>query len=123
MGLGTILLIVLLLMLFGAIPTWPHSRSWGLWAQRRLGIAGRDPAGAVVDGAQLMRGRAAARADRLARQQADFTAEGAPVPGLAGATIPDTPNHVTHAPHVEVAKVPAAAIALPRPRDGAKKLF
>jgi hypothetical protein len=29
MGLGMILLIVLLLMLLGAIPTWPHSRSWG----------------------------------------------------------------------------------------------
>lgn len=29
MGLGTILLIVLILMLIGAIPTWPHSRNWG----------------------------------------------------------------------------------------------
>ena len=29
MGLGMILLIVLVLMLLGAIPTWPHSRSWG----------------------------------------------------------------------------------------------
>lgn len=29
MTLGTILLIVLLLMLIGAIPTWPHSRGWG----------------------------------------------------------------------------------------------
>lgn len=27
--LGTILLIVLILMLIGAIPTWPHSRNWG----------------------------------------------------------------------------------------------
>lgn len=27
--LGTILLIVLVLLLLGAIPTWPHSRSWG----------------------------------------------------------------------------------------------
>jgi hypothetical protein len=27
--LGTILLIVLVLMLLGALPTWPHSRSWG----------------------------------------------------------------------------------------------
>ena len=70
-----------------------------------------------------MRGRAAARADRLARQQADFTAEGAPVPGLAGATVPDTPNHVTHAPHTKVAKAPPVAVVLPRPRDGAKKLF
>lgn len=29
MGLGTILLIVLILMLIGVLPTWPHSRSWG----------------------------------------------------------------------------------------------
>lgn len=29
MSLGTILLIVLILMLIGVIPTWPHSRSWG----------------------------------------------------------------------------------------------
>nr|WP_200153592.1 DUF3309 family protein [Chromatium okenii] len=28
-SLGTILLIVLILLLLGAIPTWPHSRSWG----------------------------------------------------------------------------------------------
>lgn len=29
MTLGTILLIVLVLLLVGALPTWPHSRSWG----------------------------------------------------------------------------------------------
>lgn len=29
MGLGTILLIVLILILVGIIPTWPHSRGWG----------------------------------------------------------------------------------------------
>jgi len=29
MSLGMILLIVLILVLAGAIPTWPHSRSWG----------------------------------------------------------------------------------------------
>jgi hypothetical protein len=29
MSLGTILIIVLILILLGAIPTWPHSRSWG----------------------------------------------------------------------------------------------
>ena len=38
MGLGTILLIVLLLMLFGAIPTWPHSRSWGYGPSGGLGL-------------------------------------------------------------------------------------
>jgi hypothetical protein len=29
MSLGTILIIVLILMLVGALPTWPHSQSWG----------------------------------------------------------------------------------------------
>ena len=29
MSLGTILLIVLILMLVGAVPTWPHSMHWG----------------------------------------------------------------------------------------------
>lgn len=29
MSLGTILLIVLVLLLLGVIPVWPHSRSWG----------------------------------------------------------------------------------------------
>ena len=29
MSLGTILLVVLILILIGVIPTWPHSRSWG----------------------------------------------------------------------------------------------
>jgi hypothetical protein len=29
MTLGTILLIILILLLIGALPSWPHSRSWG----------------------------------------------------------------------------------------------
>jgi hypothetical protein len=29
MSLGTILLVVLILILIGVIPAWPHSRSWG----------------------------------------------------------------------------------------------
>ncbi|MDO8895389.1 MAG: DUF3309 domain-containing protein [Nitrosomonas sp.] len=29
MSVGTILLIILILMLLGAIPAWPHSRGWG----------------------------------------------------------------------------------------------
>jgi uncharacterized protein DUF3309 len=38
MTLGTILLIVLVLMLVGAIPTWPHSRSWGYRPSSALGL-------------------------------------------------------------------------------------
>ena len=36
-SIGTILLIVLLLMLIGAIPSWPHSRSWGYAPSGALG--------------------------------------------------------------------------------------
>ncbi len=38
MSLGTILLIILVLMLIGAIPTWPHSRSWGYAPSGVLGL-------------------------------------------------------------------------------------
>ncbi len=38
MSLGMILLIVLLLMVVGAIPTWPHSRSWGYAPSGGLGL-------------------------------------------------------------------------------------
>ena len=38
MSLGTILLIVLILMLIGVIPTWPHSRSWGYAPSGVLGL-------------------------------------------------------------------------------------
>ncbi|GAB3253372.1 DUF3309 family protein [Chitinimonas naiadis] len=38
MSLGTILLIVLILILVGALPTWPHSRSWGYGPSGGLGL-------------------------------------------------------------------------------------
>ena len=38
MSLGTILLIVLILMLIGAFPAWPHSRSWGYYPSGGLGL-------------------------------------------------------------------------------------
>jgi hypothetical protein len=34
----TILLVVLLLMLIGAVPTWPHSRGWGYAPSGTLGL-------------------------------------------------------------------------------------
>lgn len=34
----TILLVILILMLLGAIPTWPHSRSWGYAPSGSLGL-------------------------------------------------------------------------------------
>jgi hypothetical protein len=36
--LGTILLIVLILLLVGAIPSWPYSRGWGYGPSGLLGI-------------------------------------------------------------------------------------
>ena len=38
MTLGTILLIVLVLLLIGAIPSWPYSRSWGYGPSGCLGL-------------------------------------------------------------------------------------
>ena len=36
--LGTILIVVLILMLLGALPTWPHSRQWGYYPSGGLGL-------------------------------------------------------------------------------------
>ena len=38
MTLGTILLIILILLLIGAVPTWPHSRGWGYGPSGILGL-------------------------------------------------------------------------------------
>lgn len=36
--LGTILLVVLILILIGAMPTWPHSKNWGYGPSGGLGL-------------------------------------------------------------------------------------
>lgn len=38
MSLGSILLIVLILLLIGAFPSWPHSRQWGYYPSGGLGL-------------------------------------------------------------------------------------
>jgi Protein of unknown function (DUF3309) len=38
MTLGTILLIVLILLLIGALPNWPHAKSWGYGPSGGLGL-------------------------------------------------------------------------------------
>jgi uncharacterized protein DUF3309 len=38
MSIGTILLIVLILMLVGVLPTWPHARSWGYAPSGIVGV-------------------------------------------------------------------------------------
>ena len=38
MSLGTILLIILILLLIGAVPSWPHSRNWGYGPSGGLGL-------------------------------------------------------------------------------------
>ncbi len=35
---GTILIVVLVLLLLGAIPVWPHSKSWGYYPTGGLGL-------------------------------------------------------------------------------------
>ena len=36
--LGTILIVLLILMLVGAFPSWNHSRNWGYWPSGGLGL-------------------------------------------------------------------------------------
>ena len=36
--LGTILLIILILLLIGAFPTWPHSQGWGYYPTGGIGL-------------------------------------------------------------------------------------
>jgi len=36
--LGTVLVVLLVLMLLGALPTWPHSRSWGYYPSGGLSL-------------------------------------------------------------------------------------
>jgi hypothetical protein len=38
MSLGTVLLIILILLLLGALPTWPHSAGWGYYPSSGLGL-------------------------------------------------------------------------------------
>jgi hypothetical protein len=38
MTLGTILLIIMVLLLIGAIPAWPHSRGWGYGPSGGIGL-------------------------------------------------------------------------------------
>jgi len=35
---GTILLVILILILVGALPTWPHSKNWGYYPSGGLGL-------------------------------------------------------------------------------------
>jgi hypothetical protein len=38
MSLGTILLVIVILALLGALPTWPHSQSWGYGPSGGIGL-------------------------------------------------------------------------------------
>jgi len=38
MGISTIILIVLILLLIGVLPTWPHSNSWGYGPSGGIGL-------------------------------------------------------------------------------------
>ena len=36
--LGTVLLVILILLLLGVLPTWPHSKGWGYYPSGGLGL-------------------------------------------------------------------------------------
>jgi len=36
--LGTVLLVLLILMIVGSVPTWPHSRNWGYYPSGGFGL-------------------------------------------------------------------------------------
>ncbi len=36
--LGTILIVILILMLLGSVPRWPHSKNWGYYPSGGLGL-------------------------------------------------------------------------------------
>ncbi len=38
MTIGTVLLVLLILFLVGALPTWPHSKNWGYYPSSGLGV-------------------------------------------------------------------------------------
>ncbi|HSY53603.1 MAG TPA: DUF3309 family protein [Opitutaceae bacterium] len=38
MSLGTVFVILLIVLLLGALPTWPHSRKWGYYPSSGLGL-------------------------------------------------------------------------------------
>ena len=38
MEMGTILIVILILILVGVLPTWPHSKSWGYYPSSGLGL-------------------------------------------------------------------------------------
>lgn len=38
MSLGAVLLIILIIVLIGAVPTWPYSRDWGPWPGGIVGV-------------------------------------------------------------------------------------
>ncbi len=51
--LSTILIIVLILLLVGALPTWPYSANWGYWTGWRRGPPPDHHRGPGVDGKDL----------------------------------------------------------------------
>jgi len=52
-NMGTILIVILILVLVGALPTWPHSKSWGYYPQRWNWIGSSDFNHPGADGADL----------------------------------------------------------------------
>jgi hypothetical protein len=53
---GTILLIILILLLIGALPAWPYSSGWGYWPSGGLGLILFNPNNPRFDGTPLANG-------------------------------------------------------------------
>ena len=63
---STILIIILILILVGAFPSWPYSRGWGYGPSGGIGLILRHPFDSRVAGKDLTRGAGfAARSDRF----------------------------------------------------------
>ena len=82
MGIGTILLIILIILLIGAFPSWPYSSGWGYGPSGLLERDRRRPADPGVDGA-VIASRAASAAARLGPAVAG-AASGSSGPGWRG---------------------------------------
>ena len=71
-----LLLIVLIILLVGALPTWPYSSGWGYYPSGGLGPNSRDPSGAPASWANLE--REIWLRERLLHRTREFAAMGPP---------------------------------------------
>lgn len=54
MAISTLLIVILVVLLIGAVPSWPHARSWGYGPSGLLGVGASDRRGACTHGSLLI---------------------------------------------------------------------